>query len=101
MLNGTGDMEQTDFVMEAGKWTEFHTTFTAIGDTRIVFKPEKHFFLDEVIVKKSTSTDIMGIQVSPSTGVKSIYSIDGRYMGTDASVLGKGIYIVNGRKIVK
>lgn len=101
VLNGTGDMEQTDFVMEAGKWTEFHTTFTAIGDTRIVFKPEKHFFLDEVIVKKSTSTDITGIQASPSTGAKSIYSIDGRYMGTDASVLGKGIYIVNGRKIVK
>lgn len=30
-----------------------------------------------------------------------IYSIDGRYMGTDASVLKDGIYIRNGKKFVK
>lgn len=30
-----------------------------------------------------------------------IYSIDGRYMGTDASVLKDGIYIKNGKKFVK
>jgi len=30
-----------------------------------------------------------------------IYSIDGRYMGTDAAVLKSGMYIMNGRKFVK
>lgn len=100
-LNGKGSMEQTEFVMEAGKWTEFHTTFTATGDTRIVFRPEKHFFLDEVIVKKSTSTGITGINLSPSAKAMNIYSIDGRYMGSDLSRLKKGIYVVNGRKVVK
>lgn len=100
-MNGSGSMEQTDFVMETGKWTEFHTTFTATGDTRIVFKPAKHFFLDEVIVKKATSTGITGIQTSPVKKNNRIYSLDGRYVGADAGMLKSGIYIVNGRKIVK
>jgi immune inhibitor A len=30
-----------------------------------------------------------------------VYSLDGRYMGTSANGLAKGIYIVNGKKIVK
>ena len=30
-----------------------------------------------------------------------VYSLDGRYMGTSANGLEKGIYIVNGKKIVK
>ena len=30
-----------------------------------------------------------------------IYSISGQYMGTDWNALGKGIYIMNGKKIVK
>jgi len=30
-----------------------------------------------------------------------IYTIDGRYVGTDKSTLIRGIYIVNGKKFVK
>ena len=30
-----------------------------------------------------------------------IYTIDGRYVGTDMSNLGKGVYVVNGKKVVK
>ena len=40
-LNGKGSMEQTEFVMEAGKWTEFHTTFTATGDTRCLLMAKR------------------------------------------------------------
>ena len=36
----------------------------------------------------------------PSFG-QGVYSLDGRYMGTSANGLDKGIYIVNGKKIVK
>ena len=100
-LNGKGSMEQTSFVMEDGKWTAFHTTFTANGDARIVFRPEKHFFLDEVIIKKNTSTGITGIEMQPDVHVKAIYSIDGRYVGTDMNSLKKGIYIIGGKKIVR
>lgn len=37
---------------------------------------------------------------APSFG-RGVYSLDGRYMGTSANGLEKGIYIVNGKKIVK
>lgn len=44
---------------------------------------------------------INGVTVADKTADNRIYSIDGRYLGTDASALGKGIYVVGGKKIVK
>ena len=44
---------------------------------------------------------INGITVAGKTADNRVYSIDGRYLGTDASKLGKGIYVVGGKKIVK
>lgn len=44
---------------------------------------------------------INGVTVANKATDDRIYSIDGRYLGTDASALGKGIYVVGGKKIVK
>lgn len=44
---------------------------------------------------------INGVTVVEKAVDNRIYSIDGRYLGTDASALGKGIYVVGGKKIVK
>lgn len=44
---------------------------------------------------------INGVTVAKKTVDNRIYSIDGRYLGTDASALGKGIYVVGGKKVVK
>ena len=44
---------------------------------------------------------INGVTVAKKATDNRIYSIDGRYLGTDASTLGKGIYVVGGKKIVK
>lgn len=44
---------------------------------------------------------INGVTVANKAADNRIYSIDGRYLGTDASTLGKGIYVVGGKKIVK
>lgn len=44
---------------------------------------------------------INGVTVANKATDNRIYSIDGRYIGTDASALGKGIYVVGGKKIVK
>lgn len=44
---------------------------------------------------------INGVTVVKKATDNRIYSIDGRYLGTDASALGKGIYVVGGKKIVK
>lgn len=44
---------------------------------------------------------INGVTVADKTRDNRIYSIDGRYLGTDVSALGKGIYVVGGKKVVK
>ena len=44
---------------------------------------------------------INGVTVANKATDNRIYSIDGRYLGTDASALGKGIYVVGGKKIIK
>lgn len=98
---GSGTLDQSSFIMESEKWTEFHTTFTANGDVRVTFRPDRHFFLDEVILKEYTSTGITAITTPSPLNNGDIYSIDGRYMGRDFNALGKGIYIVNGKKVVK
>lgn len=44
---------------------------------------------------------INGVTVANKAADNRIYSIDGRYLGTDASALGKGIYVVGDKKVVK
>lgn len=50
---------------------------------------------------KGVVDGISGVTVVKKATDNRIYSIDGRYLGTDASALGKGIYVVGGKKIVK
>ena len=45
------------------------------------------------------STGIKGVKEETANDNK-IYSLDGTYMGTDRSMLKKGIYIINRKKIV-
>ena len=49
---------------------------------------------------KPNSTGIQTLRAADArtTGV---YTLDGRYVGTDCQQLGRGIYIVNGRKVVR
>ena len=69
----------------------------------VTFKPAKRMFLDEVKAFVPTTTDVKGI--TADTAVKPadnrIYSLDGRYVGTDKNALPHGIYIIGGRKIVR
>ena len=50
---------------------------------------------------KGVVDGINGVTVVKKSVDNRIYSIDGRYLGIDASALGKGIYVVGGKKIVK
>ncbi len=51
---------------------------------------------------KDEVTSINDIEIAPAENVsKGIYDMQGRYMGTDINTLGKGLYIINGKKIIK
>lgn len=86
--------------MKAGQWTTFTADITATGNVKVTFTPAKRFFLDEVKVVDPNATAIRSVEMSAAKSA-AIYTLDGRYVGTDLSVLGHGLYIVGGKKIVR
>lgn len=89
------------FSISAKTWTDCATTFTGSGDLQITFVPGiDRFFLDEVLVIRPTSTGIEEIHTTSLKENNRIYTLDGRYAGTDVSRLRPGIYLMNGKKVV-
>lgn len=91
--------EPAEVTMKNGEWTEFTVKMSGAGTTQIVFTPSKRFFLDEVKVVKDTTTGIESVAARQQS--QRIYTLDGRFAGTDFNALNRGLYIVNGRKVVK
>lgn len=87
--------------MTADKWTTFTVNMSGAGKAKIVFTPAKRFFLDEVLVVDAVTNAIQDVQTVTRPADGKIYSIDGRYVGTDFGALKRGIYIMNGKKVVK
>jgi hypothetical protein len=87
--------------MVGSEWTTFTAKISGTGDINLVFTPVKRFFLDEVIVYDEVVQT--GIETTPATSAKPtcIYTLDGRYAGTDFNTLKHGIYIINGKKVIK
>ncbi len=102
-LSATGatvTFDQTELTMTDGEWKTFTVNMTGSGDAKIVFTPGKRFFLDEVLVVDPNATAINTINTNKVTTTR-IYTLDGRYVGTDPNQLPRGLYVVNGKKIVK
>ena len=94
------------FNLVDGHWTTctatFHTTASTATLNLTFVGKNKRFFLDEVLILRSQSTGITEHPTSAPYVLSSrIYAIDGRYLGTDFSLLPPGLYIVDGKKVVK
>ena len=92
--------------MTAGEFKSYRMELEGNGAINITFSSNaKAFFLDEVRIMPVTATGIDGVTVQPDAAGKPadrrIYSIDGRYVGTDATQLPKGMYIRGGKKFIK
>lgn len=96
-----GTINPSSFEIEKGQFTDLEATITAAGNVKVTFASEKgRFFLDEVLVKDPNTTAIRTIRTADSKTTR-IYTLDGRYVGSDFRQLQRGLYIVNGRKVVK
>lgn len=93
-------IEPASLTMTSFAWTDYTVTLRGQGTARVTFKPAKRFLLDEVLVIDPSGTTAITTMSAPSKAIR-IYTLDGRYVGSDASVLGRGIYIINGKKVVK
>lgn len=90
-----------NFQLSAGQWTTCTLTFNYEGTIRLAFYPSKNrFFMDEVTVLSPVSNGINTAK-RPYSSTAMIYNINGIAVGKDFKALPKGIYIVNGKKIIK
>lgn len=96
----------TSVEMERGAFTDFTATITANGNVKVTFevqvknKNQKgRFFLDEVLVVDPNANAIQTVSVNQKQ--PRIYTLDGRFVGSDVNALKHGLYIINGKKVVK
>lgn len=97
----SGTITPSTITLKRGEWTNYVATITASDDVKVTMSIDKgRFFLDEVTARTQTS-DIRGVRMAERPVDNRIYGIDGRYLGTNLSLLRPGIYIVNGKKVVR
>lgn len=95
-----GSIDKSSFTMVKGAFTDYTANVTGNGSIQINFATSKgRFFLDEVLLKSPT-TGIMNVHET-ATAKTGVYTLDGRYLGTDFSALKPGLYIVNGKKVIR
>ncbi len=100
-------ISDTEFVLQADQWTECKTTITGYGKMRVRFTPTgtlRRFFLDEVRCESlGSSTGVAELpqaqELPASASRTQYYDLSGRRVAPNA--LQHGIYIVNGKKIVR
>lgn len=97
-VNG-GTIDKTSVTLTKCAFNDYEATVTGTGVVKITFAIDKgRLFLDEVKLK-SNATAIKTVDAATTT--HRIYTLDGRYVGTDFNLLGRGLYIVDGKKVVK
>lgn len=99
-------IDNSSFTMQRGAWTSYMLRIVGTGRCRIEFDPSKRFFLDDVVVtakKRNTSTGIRRTEaeIALPWNRHAVYTLDGRYVGTDLHALPHGVYIVGGKKVVR
>lgn len=95
-------LDVTEFTLVPGQWTEVKANVTGSGDAAIRFKTnDKGVFIDNVCVIPVSLAGISSATADQSPKNGEIYSIDGRYMSKSVSDLRPGIYVMNGKKLVK
>ena len=95
-------LDVTELTLVPGQWTEVKANVTGSGDAAIRFKTnDKGVFIDNVCVMPVSLAGISSATADQSLKNGEIYSLDGRYMGKSVSALRPGIYVMNGKKLVK
>ncbi len=105
-INGNGvfvdnQTYETNITMTKGAWTTHSVRFTGTGLLSISLQPGRRFFLDDFNVTKPVSTDISSPRTASQNRRSGVYSLSGQYLGTSTKTLPHGIYIVDGKKVVK
>ena len=103
-VDGDATLSETSMTMVSGEWTGYGVTLSGSGTVTISFRAssKSRFYLDEVAIVPSEYSGISTVTTDGTTADDGrIYTIDGRWAGTDMENLPKGIYIIGGKKVIK
>lgn len=99
-VDGNGSVTPSEFTMTRGAFNSYTATVKGTGVISLIFEADRgRFFLDEV---KVIDPKLVGIKdVTGKPALQRFFTLDGRFAGTDFNALPRGLYIVNGKKILK
>ena len=102
-----GPIKHTDHPFDSFGTNELPASWTLyvpVG-TAETYKADKCWGCFKNIIETPDLTGTSGIAAPNVEKAESkatrIYTLDGRYVGTDMTRLGKGVYVVNGKKVVR
>jgi len=103
VAEGDATLTRSSFVMRTGQWVVCKTAIKGTGATKLRFSVNTgRFYLDDVCVGTEDEAGINNIAIDASRKADNrIFSIDGRYVGKNLNALPKGIYIMDGKKILR
>ena len=88
--------------MNRGAFQNYELKLNGKGLVTVTFQSlsgsKSRFFLDEVLVMPLETS---AIETMSTSSIGRIYTLDGRFMGTNKETLEHGIYIIDGKKIIK
>lgn len=93
----------TVLTMAKGQWEVYKFRLAGKGSASLTFSPSNRFFLDDVLVERPLATGIRAVERRPQDGLRNgrIYTLGGQYVGVDLQRLPHGVYIQDGRKVVR
>ena len=105
-INGTIALRFLDYIPAVGDELRLWTGVKAFSGTPTIVCEGANATFDTtrlseglLVVKTVDTTGIIAQQLSPNTLPDRIYTLDGKYVGTDITRLPKGIYLRNNQKV--
>lgn len=103
-----GDKLEKEFTMKKSQWNTFTIETTLNGTFKLSFTAQdevSRLWFDDLLIEQTVTLTGIENVVTDKANVRPadnrIFTVNGVYVGTDASSLPKGIYIMNGKKFVK
>ena len=91
-----GTVNPSQFTMKHGAFQNYSATVTATDEVTLTFTTDEgRFFLDEVLVPRDMTTGINDTNLEPITNHR-YFNLNGQ----EVKHPGKGLYILNGRKVM-
>lgn len=91
-----------EFELVPGKWTQVKFKVKGTGNASVRIKSNGGLFIDTVCAMPESLSAITSVVSADEIKADGkIYTLDGKYVGKNINSLANGVYVVNGKKIVK